>query len=283
MKRITTLILAAIFTLSASAQDVPYEVIEDNPENVYTNYLAVGLGTDFDWDIHSPSAIVSVFGRWGIQDKIYLEGVFSPNVYQYQGKGFGFLIEGGIFYSLKKETQNRKAVMRLSKKYIPENADEETETAYKNLKIPAKFNFNYGARGGLILKTAGYESPDVNPVGQEIISHMTIGGIYLGGEFTSALFLKTNINDKEHLKSSFLKVYGDLNLYPYRSIEDAFLEKANLRNRIYGFRVGIQYYFDPYADKNKKFGSSILFFEVGDRPLIAGYTMLGWGFTFLRY
>lgn len=105
-------VLGASLYTALSAQQVTYQVLEDNPDKVYTKFVAPEIGTEYN------AANLSVFlganARYGLTDAIVLEGIARFDLYQLNGKGPGFHLEAGGFLPLTSKIKMKEVPVVLS-------------------------------------------------------------------------------------------------------------------------------------------------------------------------
>jgi len=280
MKKII-LSIAMLASISLSAQQINYKIIEDNPDKAYSNYLVIDfMGVDMDFDFQSASIYVGASGRWNFTDKIAVEGLVRPTVFNMSGSGFGIQTETGVFYSLKTSSKNKDlpVVLKYDAFAGETNSGARVEET-KYINVPGTLLSSIGARGGLYVKSSGYESASgaVN-----IESSRFLGGVYVGMQKTSQAYIKTMIDDKmERIGGAFTRVYADILILPARSISDSTLAATVEKDRAWGWRAGMQWYMDAHDGKYKRIGKSVISAELGALPQTGFYINMSWGWAII--
>ena len=86
-KKILTILILLLTVATLKAQQVTYQVLEDNPDKVYTKFIAPEFGME------SNSTNLSFFAgantRMGLTEAITLEGIARLDLYQISGSGLG--------------------------------------------------------------------------------------------------------------------------------------------------------------------------------------------------
>ncbi|MAE82298.1 MAG: hypothetical protein CMB80_06165 [Flammeovirgaceae bacterium] len=272
----TTFILSAIFGYS---QQITYQVLEDNPDNAFTKFVAP------EWGAESNTTNLSIFvganARLGLTDIITLEGIARIDAYQLNGKGIGFLLEAGGFMPLKTKIKQKEVPIILS--YNPYAGTEYKDgkkyniEETKSITIPqGQFKNQLGVRGGIHNRSTSIFD---NGFGGNIF----LSGVYLGGQWTSQAFVKTKINnDVERIGAGFTRIYGDLLVLPV-STPDAAANTGDVKSDgILGWRLGYQWYVSPHNGDYKFLANSVFSAEIGHRPLSGFLFNVSWGFAFLN-
>ena len=272
----TTLLFIAVLSY---AQQITYQVLEDNPENAYTKYIAPEFGAESNTT--NLSIYLGASARYGITDIITLEGIVRVDAYQINGSGLGFLLEAGGFLPLTSKIKNKEVPIILS--YNPYAGTEYKDGKMYNVEetrsitIPSgQYKNQLGVRGGLHNRQTSIVD---NGAGGSIF----LSGLYLGGQFTSQAFVKTKINnDVERIGAGFTRVYADLLLLPV-STPDAAANTGDVKSDgILGWRLGYSWYVSPHDGDYKFLGNSVFSAEIGHRPLSGFMFNVSWGLAFLN-
>ncbi|MEQ8473003.1 MAG: hypothetical protein RIC35_17545 [Marinoscillum sp.] len=273
--------LITILSSIATAQQVTYQVLEDEPKKAYTKFIAPELGTEYN------STTLSVFvganGRYGLTNALTLEGAARIDVYNLNGPGPGLLFEGGAFLPLTSKIKNKEVPIILS--YNPyagttyKDGKSYNVEETKSITIPNGQYYNQmGVRGGLHYRKTG--STDLTYTTESPINLM---GIYLGGQFTTQAYVKTKINNEvERIGAGFTRVYVDALILPVTEIKDPAANDGLKDDGAIGWRVGFQWYLSPHDGEYKFLGSSVFTAEIGSRPLSGFLFNLSWGFALLN-
>ena len=275
------MILAA---LQVSGQQITYNVLEDDPESAYTNFIAPEFG------LESNKTDLGVFlganTRKALVGDFTLEALARFDVYSMNAGSATFLAEGGVFLPLvTKEITKEVPVILSYNPYAGREYNTDDGKLYnieetKFLKVPAgRYKNQYGLRGGLHYRSIGVEDEinDIQP------GNINLGGIYVGGQMTSQAFVKTIINNEaERIGAGFTRLYVDLFVLPYSELSREDLSAASNSDGILGWRVGYQWYISPHDGEYKFFGNSIFGAELGTRPLSGFMFNISWAYALNR-
>lgn len=271
-----------VFLMGVDAQNLTYAVLIDDPDQANTSFIAPEFGME------SNSTDLSIFVGANLRRSLgglALEGIGRYDVWKINGTSAAFFLEGGIYLPMNTKNKNKEVPVFLSynpyagKKY--ENGKEYNIEETKYIKIPSgKYKNTYGLRGGVHLRRVGVSddlSGDVDP------GNIILGGIYLGGQFTSQAFVKTLINnDVERIGAGFSRIYGDLLVFPISQLSDERLTAEAKSDGIIGWRIGYQWYISPHEGEYKFFGNSVFGAEIGNRPLSGFMFNVTWGWALFR-
>mgnify|MGYP001257077234 CR=1 FL=1 len=277
--KIIFLTLGLLISSQLFSQQITYQVLEDNPDQAYTKFIAP------EWGAESNTTNLSLFlganGRIGLTDKLTLEGMARIDVYQINGSGIGTLLEAGAFLPLKSKIKEKNVPVILS--YNPyagttyKDGKRYNVEETRSITIPnGQYKNQLGVRGGLHNRlTSIYD----NGAGGNIF----LSGVYLGGQWTSQAYVRTKINnDIERIGAGFTRVYGDVLVLPV-STPDAAANTGDVKNDgILGWRVGYQWYVSPHSGDYKFLANSVFGAEIGHRPLSGFLFNVSWGFAFLN-
>ncbi len=280
MRIIFTLALVgcAFFTF---AQQVTYQILEDNPGKAYTKFVAPEFGTEYN------AANLSVFmganARYGLTDLITLEGLAHLDVYQLNGKGPGFHLEAGGYLPLTSNIKNKVVPIILS--YNPyagtkyENGVQYNIEETKSITIPSgQYKNEMGVRAGLYQRRMG-----TSDLFGAINGAINLTGVYLGGQWTSQAYVKAKINnDVERIGAGFTRVYGDILVLPVSNLSDPRANEDVKPDGTFGWRVGFQWYVSPHDGEYRFLSNSVFTAEIGKRPLSGFLFNLSWGFAFMN-
>lgn len=273
------LTLGLLISSQLFSQQITYQVLEDNPDQAYSKFIAP------EWGAESNTTNLSLFlganGRIGLTEVLTLEGVARIDLYQINGSGIGTLLEGGVFLPLKSKIKEKKVPVILS--YNPyagttyKDGKRYNVEETRSITIPnGQYKNQVGVRGGLHNRlTSIYD----NGAGGNIF----LSGVYLGGQWTSQAYVRTKINnDVERIGAGFTRVYGDLLVLPV-STPDAAANTGDVKSDgILGWRVGYQWYVSPHNGDYKFLANSVFGAEIGHRPLSGFMFNVSWGFAFLN-
>ncbi len=284
MKRFILLISGLLCLNLAVAQQVTYSVLENDPTKAYSKFVAPEYGAEFSGA--NLSIYLGANARYGLSDKLFLEGVAHYDVFQMKGKGAAYLLEGGIFFPLTTKTKVKEVPVILS--YDPyagttyKNGQQYNVESTKYIAISdGQYLNKLGARGGIYHRMTGVEGDDIKAPG--IPSTATLVGVYLGVQQSSQAYVKTKINNEvERIGAGFARYYGDIVVYPVSSIGDETIAPALKKDKTIGWRAGLQWYLDPHDGEYKRLLNSIFTTEIGSRPYTGFYINFSWGFAFLN-
>ena len=266
-------------SMLVTAQSVFYEILEDNPVKAFTKFIAPEFGMEYN------ATTLSVFaganGRFALGSKMTLESTARLDLYQLNGPGPGFHLEGGVFLPLTSKIKNKEVPIILS--YNPyagttyENGQKYNIEETKYIKTPnGQYLNTMGVRGGIYNRKTGAEN-----LSGDVSSTIFLSGVYLGGQFTSQAFVKTKINnDVERIGAGFTRFYGDLLILPVSNIDDPLANEGLKSDGVIGWRVGFQWYVSPHDGDFRFLGPSVFTAEIGNRPLSGFLFNLSWGFAF---
>ena len=266
MKKSIISLLTLAFAFALSAQNISYIVLENNPEKAYSKYIVPEVGMESNST--NTSFLLGANGRYGLSNGMVAEGVARIDVYHLNGSGFPFLLEGGAFLPMTKKIKEKQAQVILS--YNPyagstwKDGQKYQISEAKYLEIPdAKFLNRTGVRGGGYIRSTGSE--DLLGTNE---SSIFLGGIYLGGQYTSQAYVKTRVNDDvERIGAGFSRVYADLLVLPVSTLGDPAANDGLKPDGVIGWRVGFQWYVSPHDGDYKFLGRSVYTAELGKRPL----------------
>lgn len=271
-------------TTVTSGGSINYRVLEDNPENAYTNFIAPEFGlesnkTDF-------AAFLGASARQPLFGDFTLEALARFDVVSLNSGAATFQAEGGLYLPLITREKIKPVPVILSynpyagKEYNTDDNKLYNVEETKFLKVPSgKYKNQYGARAGLHYRSIGVED-EVNDLEA---GNINLGGIYLGGQMTSQAFVKTMINDDvDRIGAGFTRLYFDVLLLPYSELSREELSAASNSDGMLGWRVGYQWFISPHDGEYKFFGNSIFGAEIGTRPLSGFLFNFSWGYAFNR-
>ncbi|MFK7953856.1 MAG: hypothetical protein AB8B73_13505 [Ekhidna sp.] len=282
MRKTILFFAASLSFLSLLAQTVSYKVLEDNPEKAYTKFIAPEFGME------SNATDLAIFlganARYGISDKLTLEGAARFDVYSPNSGSPTFLVEAGGFYPLKTQIKNKEVPVILS--YNPtagsgyKNGQRYTVEETKSITIPSgQYKNQYGVRAGLHYRSIGAQD-DINGIAP---GNINLAGLYIGGQMTSQAYVKTMINnDVERIGAGFTRIYADIFILPVTGLSDDTLAPATEGDGTFGWRVGFHWYTAPHDGDYKFLGNSILGAELGKRPLSGFMFNITWGYALNR-
>lgn len=280
-KKILTILILLLTVATLKAQQVTYQVLEDNPDKVYTKFIAPEFGME------SNSTNLSFFAgantRMGLTEAITLEGIARLDLYQISGSGPSFLLEAGGFLPLTSKIKKKEVPIVLS--YNPyagtvyKDGRSYNVEETKSIKIPeGQYRNELGGRGGLYMRKTGAESLAGNAS-----SYILLTGAYLGGQWTSQAYVKTKINnDVERIGAGFTRVYADLLVLPVSTLDNPAANEGLKADGAIGWRLGFQWYVSPHDGDYKFLSNSVFTAELGKRPLTGFLFNMSWGFAFMN-
>lgn len=258
--------------------------MENDPKKVFTNFIAPNFGLEFNQT--GISLFVGAEGRHQIIPILAVEGSIHYDFVNVGGKAGGFLFEVGGFMPLF--SKERKKEIPIILDYNP-----HAGTVYKNgktynveqtkfIKIPGgKYLNKYGIRTGLHQRKLFTENDEINSI--KANGHISITGIYIGGQVTSQAYLKAKLNgEEERHGAGFTRLYADAMLFPDASLSTPDILPSVKKKNSLGWRVGFQWYISPHDGKHKFFSNSIFGSEIAQRPygglMFRGY----WAFSIYK-
>lgn len=282
MKPIVTICCLAV-TGIAYSQQISYQVLENDATKAYSYFVAPDVGSEYNatnFSVH-----VGASARLGLIDLLDLEGIARVDAVQVSGKGLGFLLEAGGFFPLTTTEKRKDVPVVLS--YDPYagsttvNGTQYRVEESKFINIPdGQYLNKIGVRGGFHTRSMGVESDGIKAPALE--SHLSLFGIYVGGQYTSQAYVKTKINnDVERYGAGFTRFYGDLILFPVSNLADMAVAPALKKDKAIGWRGGFQWYLDPHEGEYKRLSNSIFIAELGSRPYSGFFFNFSWGFALM--
>lgn len=262
MQKTITALLLCLFGLSLSAQQIEYKILEDNPDKIYSGFVAAGIGLTFNKQYNAmPLAINSRYGMGSIQ----LEGALNYDLYKLEGEGTTFLIEAGGFLAMSNSTSSKDVkIVTDYNPYADYNAatGERTETITFFL-APATVAIERGVRGGVYYQKSGAEGQGFSGT-----TFVNLGGVYVGFQQIAKAYVNTLVNDKvERSASAFTKWYVDVMLLPVSSIADETLNFDTSKDGLIGWRAGIQLFGNAHEGAKGFFRRIIYSADLGSRPI----------------
>jgi hypothetical protein len=208
------------------------------------------------------------------------EGKIQPTVLNMAGKGFSFLTEaGGVLDLRQKQKMDDVPIVLKFEAYAGEDDEGNYYDKTTYVKVKGTYLKTKGVRGGMYFKKAGYEPEEG---GGE--SSMILGGLYTGLNFNSQALVSTRIDDRmDRIGAGFTRVYVDFLFLPLHTIVDPTLRATADRSRIWGARMGMQWYLDPHDGKFKRFGRSLFSAEAGVRPYTGFYINASWNYAIIHF
>ena len=260
------------------AQKLNIQIIEDNPEKAYTNFVAIDLlGADFDFNFRAPGVYAGINGRWDVTSNLTLEGLLRPSYSLYGEKSLGIATEANVFYPFasKKKVDDIKVITGFS-----QSSDMFTRTSTTNYFMTEGHVLRkYGARGGVYYKQAGMQSDEAIPK-ETFITH---SGVFVGLQQTIQAMLHTRVNNEyDRHGAGFTRVYADFLLLPGSKIDNEQVNDSYENPKGFGYRLGIQYYLNPYSGDYKLWGASLLNAEIGTLPYTGFYVTVGYAVVILN-
>ncbi len=264
-KAIITLLVLAWTSYSVVAQQVSYQLIEDNPDALSENFINLEL-LGIDYGANSTDGNVYVGGNifWSLSDKIKAEGLMRVTAFNIKGKGLGLQTEAGIFLPLVSKTKKDNVPVILKETaFAGKNEFNQTYDEVKFFNVDGTVKSQIGPRGGIYFKKTGYEAKSAP-------TSMTLTGVYFGVEKLTQAFVKTKVGDTFKYGSGQTRVYFDVLLLPARSIDDPAITDPE-RDSSFGWRVGMQWNKKPHKTKEGFEKRLVYNGELGKRPFTGFY------------
>lgn len=278
------LLSSAVALPAAQAQTYSYSVLENDPSKAYSKFIAPEWGAEFSGA--NLSVLVGANARMGISDVLAFEGAAQIDVYQINGSGLGYRLEGGVFLPLITKTKVKEVPIILS--YNPyagskyENGRQYNIEETKYITVPdMDYKDQLGLRGGIYTRNLGVESDGIRAVAAS--GSLLLAGPYIGFQKTSQAYVKAKIdNEVERIGAGFGRYFIDLTLFPVRSLSDEAIAPDLKKDRFVGWRAGYQWYLDPHDNEYKRLMNSVFTGEIGSRPYTGFYINMTWGFAFMN-
>lgn len=277
--KLNLILFLLLVTGSLYAQKISYKILEENPDKAYTNFVAPGIG--FEYNATNISVSLGAAGRYNVTEAIALEGNMNYDVVQINGTGAGFLVEAGLFLPLKTTESQKEVPIVLSynpyagRKYENGKAYNIEETKY--IRVPqGRYVKQFGIRGGIHNRNTGVE----NLTGT-LASSIFLSGIYVGGQMTNQTYIKTLVNDDvERIGAGFGRFYVDAIFFPVSNLGDENITTGDIKSDgSFGWRVGYQWYVSPHDGDYHYLGRSVFSAELGQRPYAGFMFNVTWGWT----
>lgn len=282
MLKLPLIVTLLLFSIYVNGQQVSYRVLEDNPDQAFTKFVAPEFGMENN--ATDLGVFLGVSTRRRLTGSMVLEAVGRFDLFSSNSSGATYLLEGGIFLPLKSKIKNKEVPIILS-------YDPYAGTAYNNgqrynveetkfLTIPSgQYKNEYGLRGGIHHRVIGVED-DINGIAPGNIS---LAGVYLGGQMTTKAHVRTKINDDvERYGAGFTRIYFDFLILPVSNLSAEALAPAAKSDGAIGWRIGYQWYVSPHEGSYKFLGNSVFGAELGSRPLSGFLFNITWGFALNR-
>lgn len=264
------------------SQQVTYQVLEDKPDKAYTKFIAPEFGMDYN--ATALCVFIGANGRYGVTDKLDLEGAFRFDLYNgIDDVGGTFLIEAGGFLPLTSKIKNKEVPIVLS--YNPyagttyKDGQQYNVEETKYIKVPSGQYLNQiGARAGVHYRRLG--SQDLTYTNT---SDINLAGLYLGGQFTTQAYVKAKVNnDVERIGAGFTRFFVDAMILPVSEISNPAANDGLAADGVFGWRAGFQWYVSPHDGDYRFLGPSVFTAEIGKKPLTGFNFMLSWGIAFMN-
>lgn len=278
---ILTIWIVLLLSTQGQGQKINYRIIEDDPDQANTNFIAPELGMEFN------STDLGVFiganGRKSIS-KLTIEAVVRYDVVNLNSSSATFHAEGGVFLPLNSKIKQKEVPIFLSynpyagKVYDGINTYNIEETKF--ITVPSgQYKNTFGVRGGIHARSMGVED-EVNSIAP---GNILLGGIYGGFQLTSQAYVRAHLDEKEErIGAGFTRLYADILLFPVTELSRSDLEPAAKSDGFIGWRVGYQWYISPHEGEYKFFGNSVFGAEIGMRPLSGFMFNITWGYALNR-
>ncbi len=260
-----SLFVLLIISSFNSFSQISYKIIEDDPEQIKTSFVGVGVGFEGSND---NSLMFAAPARLALQNGMAVEGIVGFDAYKLSGKGATFLLDGGLYLPMINKTKTKDVRIVTDFETTSNNfTGERTETT-TYFEAPATIAIDYGPRGGAYFRTAGIE--------QTVLADgtfATMGGIYLGGQMTSKGFVNTEIEgyDDPRAASAFTRIFFDFMVLPVSSIDDTVIANNAKKDKLIGWRTGLQMFGNAHKGAKGFFRKAIYTVELGSRPYTGMY------------
>ena len=292
MKQITKFIqkvaVAVIFLVpfSLSAQEITYQIQEDNPETVRSKFIAVEfLNADIGGNKNLNTVGIGANGVWGLTSRIGVEAKLNYTLFKDENLPACFQIQAGPYLSFFSTTSTKDVKVRIGGEFDT----EENKHVYKEkfINVPATRLNSHGMRAGLYFNKKGYKEQGID--GKPEIPY-SLFGIYGG----YSLIQKTNLvakilgsSDGEKVPeqplfyTGFTRIYLDALITPVatRDYPQAALDaNSTVKNKFFGGRLGCLF----YKDGPKWYNKFMWGMEIGMRPIDGFYFSTSVGYSVFR-
>lgn len=275
MKHILCILFLA--TCFQSFTQINYTIIADDPSQIKTNFVGAGIGFEGSLD---NSVVIAAPGRFSLKNGMAVEGIVGFDAYKLSGNGATILIDGGLYLPMGNKTKTKDVKIitdfQSSSNYV---TGVRTETT-SYFEAPATVDMDYGPRGGAYFRTAGIEQTGFGEG-----TFATMGGIYLGGQVTQKAFVNTKIEgmDEPRAASAFTRVFFDVMVLPVSSINDTALPNKAKKDKLIGWRTGLQMFGNAHKDAKGFFRKAIYTAELGSRPHTGLYLLFVYSLPILSF
>ncbi|MCW5910558.1 MAG: hypothetical protein KIT62_05760 [Cyclobacteriaceae bacterium] len=285
-----------IACVSATAQET-YTKLSEDPSEAIKGHVGIELyGVDAGFKNISGSMLftVGVTARYPlVSNKIMAEGIARFPLIRFEKKGFAFLADAGILYTLNSNDAPDDVKVILGYKEV-DNFGSNTRTAItKYVNINGTVRKNTYARAGVYLRNSAFDDTSENMI-DYYVTNIFHKGVYLGlGRERQYYFQLQRNRDNNPAKfgaGSIFMLYADVMILPVNVdlVQDTFGMGAGATkelNGLLGGRIGFKWYRNPFTRaqnfdrKIPFFGNSFFTMEAGVRPL-EGLFVTG-GFTYI--
>ena len=266
------LTLFLLVTWTATAQDVTYTLIEDNPDALPRMFV-VGEVFGLDGGVSNDlNFYVGGTAYLALTEKLAAEGAARVNYFSLYGRGLGIHMEGGGFLPMVTRRPKKDVPVVLKTTLFAGKDDQDrTYDEVQFINVPGTYLNQFGPRAGLYFKRSAVAWEE-NFV--ETPTAFTLMGTYLGFEKLTQAYVKAKVDGEDKYGSGQTRLYADLLVLPIRTLADAGLD-ANNRPGMLGMRVGMQWNKRPHRTKATGFELHPVYtVEMGTRPY-SGFFMTG--------
>ncbi|NIJ44178.1 hypothetical protein FHR24_000617 [Wenyingzhuangia heitensis] len=259
------LLIITFLTTNIYSQRVNYKVTADDPDIISERYINVDLvPLSMNFDITEFSVALGASGFWKLTDQIKAEGLFNVNVLNLNGSG-GVNTELGVFYSLKKTYIKEDLDILLKSRLVSGGRVENTL-----LNVKGTYRNEYGARGGLYQKSAGFLIED-----GDIESNYSLFGTYIGFQKIKQVFVEIETDGRKYSNSGRTRYYIDLLLVGGRVSDNAYTEDISS----IGYRGGFEWMLRPQKEGWFK---QVFGVEIGKKPVTGWYMTMNYKITVFK-
>lgn len=284
-KKIFTASFFTFFSLILIAQDVKYEAIKNDPDNInnlWVNADVAQMDAGFS-NFYGLSFNAGVWGLGVINDKIGFDytlryGWLSmPSLVGDKDVRKHSQIELGGFFQFLNKYKDVERGIPLKDTYVQDKYNStQLNTATLSIKVPTKRRTIFAARGGLIIDRGGYSPDDISLLPREAERlNYSRSGVYVGICETRVynIFIKTE-NYGNAKTSSYARFYFDAMILPmvkFTAPVTGTDYSSSVAHSNIGWRVGMDY-MQPSTKKESH--AIVAQIQMGMRP-IDGIFMTG--------
>ncbi len=260
-----TLTLFGLLMIFSIHAQVRYQLTADDPDQVYQNFIAVGVGLDAGRDM---ALTFTTMGRYQVSNVLAAESNIMIDMYKLNSLGSTFLFDAGLFKPFGSQTKSKEVRVITDFDFKTDYVKGERTETTTFITVPATVKVTKGARAGVYYRSSGLEPSSITLEESKLFS--TVAGVYIGGQITSRAFVNTKIEGVkgDRAASSFSRVYLDLMILPVSSINDPNIPSNAKADGFLGGRLGIQLYGNAHKGHRRNiFTKAVYFTEVGYKPI----------------